>query len=75
MDGSSVNRSSPCTVLPIPNLTLSSPSMTYPNRHFHNLASWFGRVYEGVPVGNPVEPSMLLRLVRDTILRIDMSKY
>eukprot|EP01036_Dinobryon_divergens_P033044 gene33044-42754_t len=45
------------------------------NRHFHNLASWFGRDYHGESVGNPVDSGMLLRLLQDIISRMDLNQY
>lgn len=45
------------------------------NRHFHNLAYWFGRVYKGITIANPVEIPGLLRIVEEAIQRIDIDKY
>jgi hypothetical protein len=45
------------------------------NRHFHNLAYWFGRQYQGVPISNPVRIPELLQIVTDAIRNIDVTKY
>jgi hypothetical protein len=44
-------------------------------RHFHNLASWFGREYHGESVGNPVDAGMLLQLLKEIINRMDINRY
>eukprot|EP01033_Poteriospumella_lacustris_P001401 gene1401-1017_t len=45
------------------------------NRHFHNLAGWYGRKYEGVSMSNPVNIEELLRIVRRHISSIDLNAY
>ena len=45
------------------------------NRHFHNLAFWYGRKYQGTPISNPVWIPDLLRGVEAAIGAIDTSKY
>ena len=44
-------------------------------RHFHNLASWFGREYHGESAGNPVDAGMLLQLLKEIINRMDINRY
>lgn len=45
------------------------------NRHFHNLAHWFGRPYRGEPMGNPIDAARLLDLVRSTVENIKLDDY
>lgn len=45
------------------------------NRHFHNLASWYGRTYQEVVANNPIHIPTLLGQVREVIKNIDISKY
>ena len=45
------------------------------NRHFHNLANWFGRTYNGVSASNPISINSLLHDVENAIQNIDTSKY
>lgn len=45
------------------------------NRHFHNLAGWYGRTYRGEPMNNPVNIGQLLMILRDVISGLDLSKY
>lgn len=45
------------------------------NRHFHNLAGWYGRKYEGVSMSNPVNIEELLRIVRRHISSINLDHY
>ena len=45
------------------------------NRHFHNLAFWFGRNYQGIPIENPIDISNLKNIVRNAILKIDIDAY
>jgi len=45
------------------------------NRHFHNLAWWFGRNYKGLSISNPIKIPQLLKLVRGGIGEIDFSQY
>lgn len=45
------------------------------NRHFHNLAFWFGRNYRGVSISNPVKIPELLSLVEEVIRSINTKSY
>jgi len=45
------------------------------NRHFHNLARWYGRNYSGISISNPIRIEQLLHIVRSAIDAIDTSKY
>jgi hypothetical protein len=45
------------------------------NRHFHNLAFWFGRSYRGVNTLNPISIPELLSTVRSAIASVDVTKY
>ena len=45
------------------------------NRHFHNLAHWFGRAYEGVPIGNPINVDQMTTAILRAINNIDLSKF
>eukprot|EP01038_Epipyxis_sp_PR26KG_P009751 gene9751-13118_t len=45
------------------------------NRHFHNLALWAGKGYQGVGISNPVDCMMLKGIVQKTINQIDINKY
>jgi hypothetical protein len=45
------------------------------NRHFHNLAHWFGRAYRGVDVSNPIDVTRLLAEVQAAVGQIDMRSY
>jgi hypothetical protein len=45
------------------------------NRHFHNLAFWFGRKYEGIGMTNPINTHELLDIVKRTIQDIDINSY
>jgi hypothetical protein len=45
------------------------------NRHFHNLASWYGRDYSGESINNPINTGELLKLVREAIRKLDASRY
>jgi hypothetical protein len=45
------------------------------NRHFHNLAHWFGRIYYDVPAMNPVDVNDIVRRVREAIRNIDLNSY
>jgi hypothetical protein len=45
------------------------------NRHFHNLAFWFGREYLGTPINNPIHVQELLDIVANAIEKIDVTKY
>ena len=45
------------------------------NRHFHNLAYWFGRRYEGITVGNPINILELKNVVLAAIRNTDINTY
>ena len=45
------------------------------NRHFHNLAHWYGRSYRGMNSNNPISIPALVRTVQDAINSIDINKY
>lgn len=45
------------------------------NRHFHNLANWYGRRYNGMGISNPIDIDMLKMTVIDEVRRIDISAY
>lgn len=45
------------------------------NRHFHNLAYWFGREYRGVTISNPVKIPEILELVQEIIRQIDTKSF
>jgi hypothetical protein len=45
------------------------------NRHFHNLAHWFGRTYYDVPATNPVNVNEIVGKVRAAIQSIDINSY
>ena len=45
------------------------------NRHFHNLAHWYGRIYEGQGMSNPVDIPQLLNIVKNTIHRVGVQSY
>ena len=45
------------------------------NRHFHNLAFWFGRQYHGVTIHNPIKIPELLNIVRRAVVSINVNKY
>lgn len=45
------------------------------NRHFHNLANWYGRIYEGLPMNNPINPQELVDVVKRNIQKIDLNRY
>jgi hypothetical protein len=42
------------------------------NRHFHNLAHWYGRKYEGISVSNPIDINVLSRVVLKAISEIKL---
>ena len=44
------------------------------NRHFHNLAHWAGREYEGKVMSNPVKVGELQGMIRNAIEHIDLTK-
>lgn len=45
------------------------------NRHFHNLARWYGRTYEGLDITNPINVSQLMQEVTAAVGRIDLNTY
>eukprot|EP01041_Mallomonas_annulata_P009040 gene9040-18722_t len=45
------------------------------NRHFHNLASWYGRSYTGESFDNPVTVQRLVDLVSTVISQMDLNSY
>jgi EGF domain-specific O-GlcNAc transferase len=45
------------------------------NRHFHNLASWYGRSYRGETMSNPIPTGQLLNMIRNAIVNIDSNSY
>ena len=44
-------------------------------RHFHNMASWFGRPYHGESSSNPVDVRRIVDRARDMIAAMDLTKY
>ena len=44
------------------------------NRHFHNMAFWYGRTYHGLN-GMSLQPNSVLSLVRSVINDMDMNSY
>ena len=45
------------------------------NRHFHNLANWYGRKYFDLMPNNPVNVGELKSRVRDAISQVNIDKY
>jgi EGF domain-specific O-GlcNAc transferase len=45
------------------------------NRHFHNLASWYGRNYVSVAPSNPMNPMELISILEHIILTTDWGRY
>ena len=45
------------------------------NRHFHNLAHWYGRKYIDIQSPNPVKVDRIINTVKDVIKQMDRSKY
>ena len=45
------------------------------NRHFHNLAHWYGRDYREITTRNPVQVEDIVQKVRDAIASIDLESY
>eukprot|EP01035_Chromulina_nebulosa_P019475 gene19475-25357_t len=37
------------------------------NRHFHNLAFWYGRKYNGLTTSNPVDVNQIVNTVNNVI--------
>ena len=46
-----------------------------PNRHFHNIASWYGRKYYQLIVSNPVEIEQVLGILRQAVSELDIHAY
>ena len=44
-------------------------------RHFHNLASWFGRTYFGYNPGNPIDIDTLKKKIVDIVEGILINSY
>jgi hypothetical protein len=45
------------------------------NRHFHNLAHWYGREYIGESQSNPIKIESLMGLVKSAIRQMNMTLY
>jgi hypothetical protein len=45
------------------------------NRHFHNLAHWYGRQYHELSARNPVDVAEIVEKVRKMIAQIDLDSY
>jgi hypothetical protein len=45
------------------------------NRHFHNLASWYGRRYQEVQMPNPVDVRAVVQIVTEHIEALDINSY
>ena len=45
------------------------------NRHFSNLAHWYGRNYEGVSSENPVDVRNIVNIVRSVINSMNLNTY
>jgi hypothetical protein len=45
------------------------------NRHFHNLAHWYGREYQEVNARNPVDVTEIVQRVRSVIEKMDLDSY
>ena len=45
------------------------------NRHFHNLAHWFGREYYGEQVSNPIDVNMVKTMLTNIINKMDIDSY
>ena len=45
------------------------------NRHFHNLASWFGRKYVDVSSNNPVNIADIVNRVRTVVSEMNLDSY
>ena len=44
-------------------------------RHFHNLARWYGRVYQGIDCSNPVSISDVISRMVNIVENIDLNSY
>ena len=45
------------------------------NRHFHNLAMWYGRAYTGIGISNPIEVGQMVDEVVKAINNIRLNTY
>jgi hypothetical protein len=45
------------------------------NRHFHNFAFWYGRGYDGVAMGNPINTRELIGIVKRNVKKIHLDSY
>jgi hypothetical protein len=45
------------------------------NRHFHNLANWYGRKYHEIHGSNPVHVDEVVSRVREVISNMDLNSY
>lgn len=45
------------------------------NRHFHNLAYWYGRSYNGVNIGNPIDVKHVQNILINTIKNTRVDQY
>jgi hypothetical protein len=45
------------------------------NRHFHNLAFWYGRRYNGLSINNPIDVGQLKDAVLAAIGGTDVNSY
>jgi hypothetical protein len=45
------------------------------NRHFHNLAHWYGRTYVGVSINNPIDVGQMVNTVVAEIEKINLDKF
>ena len=43
------------------------------NRHFHNMAFWYGREYQGI--SGSLDPQQILTAVRTIIEKMDLKSY
>ena len=46
-----------------------------PNRHFHNIARWYGRKYSQLIVANPVEVDLVIGKLRQAVNELDIHAY
>lgn len=45
------------------------------NRHFHNIARWYGRRYYSLVVSNPVEVDKVVAVLRKAVDELDIFSY
>lgn len=45
------------------------------NRHFHNLARWYGRDYVNLVPGNPIDASSLTAAVEKAVKKLNLDRY